>query len=235
MSVASDSDLFLSWGEASRYVGEEKLLKEISSLFFNFSGFASVEVSERSYERVYVDGYFRLYPSDITDLKKGMTISYSSALIDQNISINGVCREDFFQKFLVFDDELQIGKTLKDGENSFKYPTDIHFNQQDLDDFCESIGRRPGEPLVQADAMESLPQASSEDEAQKLKLIGVLACMLAMNNDLEGSLQDGQHISEIIIDDLFTMMSGLGIDMDGRQKFHYERLISCGVKSVLEE
>ncbi|MEJ2423685.1 MAG: hypothetical protein P8101_04370 [Candidatus Thiodiazotropha sp.] len=233
--MAVDCDLFMNWDEASRYVGEEKLLRELSSLYFNFSGFASVEVSARSFERVYVDGYFRLYPSDIEDLKKGMTISYSSALIDQNISINGVCREDFFQKFLVFDDELQIGRALQDGENSFKFPRDIHFNQQDLDRFCESIGLKPGEPLGQKGGGAVLLAVDPEEELGKLKLIGVLACMLAMNNDLDGSLQDGQHISEIIIDDLFTMMSGLGIDMDGRKKFLYERLISSGVKSVLED
>ncbi len=234
MTVASDSDVFLSWEEASRYLGDEKLLKEIPALFFNFTGFASIELSERSFERVYVDGYFRLYPSDIDELKRGMTISYSSALIDHNISINGVIREDCFQKFLVFDDELQIGGTVKNGDNTFKYPTDIHFNQLDLDRFCESIGLRPGEPR-QSTASGDLLGSEAEDEPEKLKLIGVLACMLAMNNDLEGSLQDGQHISEIIIDDLFTMMSGLGIDMDGRKKFLYERLISCGVKSVLED
>ncbi|MET0049793.1 MAG: hypothetical protein ABW095_01785 [Candidatus Thiodiazotropha sp.] len=235
MTVASDSDVFLSWDEASHYVGEEKLLKEIPSLFFNFTGFASIEVSERSFERVYVDGYFRLYPSDIDDLKRGMTISYNSALIDRNISINGVIREDCFQKFLVFDDELQIGGTLKNGDNTFKYPSDIHFNQIDLDRFCESIGLRPGESLSRSESTDRILLSDSEDEEERLKLIGVLACMLAMNNDLEGSLQDGQHISEIIIDDLFTMMSGLGIDMDGRKKFLYERLISSGVKSVLED
>ena len=59
--------------------------------------------------------------------------------------------------------------------------------------------------------------------------------MLAMNSDLEGSLRDGQHISEIIIDDLFTMMDGLGVDVDGKKKFLYERLISKGVKSILGE
>jgi hypothetical protein len=58
--------------------------------------------------------------------------------------------------------------------------------------------------------------------------------MLAMNNDLEGSLQDEQYMSEIIIDDLFAMLRGMGVEVDGKQKFLYEKLISEGVKSILE-
>lgn len=58
--------------------------------------------------------------------------------------------------------------------------------------------------------------------------------MLAMNNDLEASLHNQRHISEIIIDDLFIMLSGMGIEVDGKQKFLYEKLISEGVKSIIE-
>ncbi|MEW8395418.1 MAG: hypothetical protein AB2707_04585, partial [Candidatus Thiodiazotropha sp.] len=72
-----------------------------------------------------------------------------------------------------------------------------------------------------------------EDEVM-LKVIGALACMLAMDNDLEASLQNEQHISEIIIDDLFAMLDGMGVDIDGKQKFLYERIISDGVKTILE-
>ncbi|MCG8012189.1 MAG: hypothetical protein JAY64_10870, partial [Candidatus Thiodiazotropha weberae] len=79
------------------------------------------------------------------------------------------------------------------------------------------------------------PLDSSESTLDELNLIGALACMLAMNNDLEESLRDGQHISEIIIDDLFTMLDGLGVEMDGKKKFLYERLISKGVKSILDD
>jgi hypothetical protein len=105
---------------------------------------------------------------------------------------------------------------------------------------CSRIGIRPGAAEKQASdnqplslSQDSQPLDPSEDGYDQMSLIGALACMLAMNNDLEGSLRNGQHISEIIIDDLFTMMGGLGIDVDGKKKFLYERLISKGVKSIL--
>ena len=235
MTIMNDADVFFSWEEAGHYVGEEKVLREIDELYFHFSGFASVEVEERSFERVYVDGYLRLYPADVKELKRGMSVTCSSALIDRHMSINGIQREELFQKFLVFDDELLIGMGLKEEENSFRYPIDIFFHQDDLNRFCESIGIHPGGPPQEAS--DSRPESGlvHEEETDKLNVIGALACMLAMNNDLEGSLQDGQHISEIIIDDLFTMMGGLGIDIDGKKKFLYERLISSGVKSILHE
>jgi hypothetical protein len=230
----NEIDQFLIWEDASSYVGEEKLLKEIDDLFFSFSGFASVEVSERSYERVYVDGYLKLYPSDVDELKKGMTVSYSSSLINPYMSINGESREELFQKFLVFDDELLIGKEVRMGENAFKYPADVYIKQDDLHQLCRTIGIHPGES-VQHKSRQDLSMEPADAEQEKEKLIGVLACMLAMNSDLESSLHSEQHLSEIIIDDLFTMMSGLGIEMDGRKKFLYERLITDGVKSVLED
>ena len=227
-----DADVFFSWEDAGQYVGEEKLLKEIDELYFHFSGFASVELEERSFERVYVDGYVRLYSADVNELKRGAPVTCGSALIDRHISINGAHREELFQRFLVFDDDLLIGMDLQQEENSFRYPVDIFFHQNDLNRFCESIGIHPG-----GQPSDSWPVSGQvdEDEADKLNVIGALACMLAMNNDLEGSLRDGQHISEIIIDDLFTMMGGLGVEVDGRKKFLYERLISSGVKSILHE
>jgi hypothetical protein len=240
VTVANDDDIFLTWDQACRFVGDEKVLREINELYFHFAGFASVEVKERSYERVYIDGYLRLYANDVNELKRGLPVTCNSALIDQHIIINGVVREELLQKFLVFDDELLIGGHVEKGDNLYSYPGDICFHQQDLHNMCSRIGIRPGaaeshssdsQPLSLL--QDSQPLDLSEDGHDLLSLIGALACMLAMNNDLESSLQNGQHISELIIDDLFTMMDGLGIDVDGKKKFLYERLISKGVKSIL--
>jgi hypothetical protein len=231
MTLTSNVDIFYSWEDACHYVGDEKVLKEINELYFHFSGFASVEVQERSYERVYIDGYLRLYPADVKELKRGMPVTCNSALIDHHISVNGVVREELFQKFLVFDEELLIGMSIEKGDNAFNYPLDISLHQDDLSRMCDNIGLHPvGDVEI---STPSQPVDASEEEQDKLMVIGALACMLAMNNDLEGSLQENQHISEIVIDDLFTMMTGLGVEVDGKKKFTYERLISKGVKSIL--
>jgi hypothetical protein len=231
----NDADVFFSWEEARQYVGEEKMLREIEQLYFHFAGFASVEIEERVFDRVYVDGYIRLYPIDSKELKRGLPVTCSSAIIDHHMSINGAQKEEFFHKFLVFDDELLITTEVTDKENTFNYPADICFHQDDLNQFCESIGVLPGTQMHESLSPVSELDTHTEEEVDKLNVIGALACMLAMNNDLESSLQNGQHISEIIIDDLFTMMGGMGVDIDGRKKFLYEKLISSGVKSLLGE
>ncbi|MEW8626921.1 MAG: hypothetical protein AB2551_14285 [Candidatus Thiodiazotropha sp.] len=242
MTIANDDESFLSWDDACRFVGDEKILREIDELYLHFAGFASVEVQERSYERVYVDGYLRLYLTDVNELKRGLPVTCNSALIDHHMSINGVVREELFQKFLVFDDELLIGLSVDKGESAYNYPSDISFYHEDLHDMCNRIGIKPGTPVDPSPdsqpltpSADSQPLDSSESTLDELNLIGALACMLAMNSDLEESLRDGQHISEIIIDDLFTMLDGLGVDVDGKKKFLYERLISKGVKSILED
>ncbi|MCG7929838.1 MAG: hypothetical protein N0E44_07265 [Candidatus Thiodiazotropha lotti] len=242
MTIANDDESFLSWDHACRFVGDEKILREMEELYLHFAGFASVEVQERSYERVYVDGYLRLYPADVSELKRGLSVTCNSALIDHHMSINGVVREELFQKFLVFDDELLIGLSVEKGNSAYNYPSDISFYHEDLYQMCDRIGIKPGVPVdpspdsqLLAPSSDSQPLDSSESTLDELNLIGALACMLAMNNDLEESLRDGQHISEIIIDDLFTMLDGLGVEMDGKKKFLYERLISKGVKSILDD
>jgi hypothetical protein len=232
MTITSDTDIFFSWDDARHYVGDEKILREIDQLYFHYAGFASIEVEDHAYERVYVDGYLKLYPADVRELKRGMSITCSSTLIDHYISVNGIVREELFQKFLVFDEELVIGLSIEKGDNTFNYPKDISLHQDDLNRICNTIGVHPEESVQVAPPAQS--SNGTEDELEKLNVIGALACMLAMNSDLEGSLQDGQYISEIIIDDLFTMMEGLGIDLDGKKKFLYERLISKGVKSILD-
>ncbi|MBT3045943.1 MAG: hypothetical protein G8D61_04445 [gamma proteobacterium symbiont of Ctena orbiculata] len=223
----NEQGIFYSWEQACDYVGDGRFLNELSELYFHFAGFASVEVERGTFDRVYVDGYLKLYPADVNELKQKLPVTYSSAIIDHNITINGAVRDDLFQKFLVFDDELIIGSGKGEQDNEFNYPGDIHFNQIDLNRVCDAYGiQRP----------ETEPHSKPvivEDEVM-LKVIGALACMLAMDNDLEASLQNEQHISEIIIDDLFAMLDGMGVDIDGKQKFLYERIISDGVKTILE-
>ncbi|MGD8911522.1 MAG: hypothetical protein PVI97_19865 [Candidatus Thiodiazotropha sp.] len=223
----NERDVFYSWEQACDYVGDSRFLNEVDECYFHFSGFASVEVESGTFERVYVDGYLKLYSTDVNELKKNLPVSYSSTIIDHNITINGVVRNDLFQKFLVFDEELLIGEGKGALENEFNYPQDILFNYTDLECVCDSYGirRTNSEPQTQPLVVE---------EQIALKVIGALACMVAMNNDLDSSLQDEQYMSDIIIDDLFTVLDGMGIEIDGKQKFLYERLISEGVKSILD-
>ncbi|MES9972482.1 MAG: hypothetical protein ABW092_20805 [Candidatus Thiodiazotropha sp.] len=224
----NEQGIFYSWAQACEYVGDSRFLKELDELYFHFNGFASVEVESGSFDRVYVDGYLKLYSTDVSELHKQLPVTYSSAIIDHNITINGVVREDLFQKFLVFDEELVIGEGKGEQDNEFNYPNEIHFNHIDLSRVCDEYG-------IQLPESEPHSKPIIVEEEVTLKVIGALACMLAMNNDLEGSLHNGQHISEIIIDDLFAMLSGMGVDLDGKQKFLYERLVSDGVKSILDD
>jgi hypothetical protein len=223
----NEQGVFYSWEQACDYVGDSRFLNELDELYFYFCGFASVEVEGGFFDRVYVDGYLKLYSTDVNELKKSLPVTYSSAIIDHNITINGAVRNDLFRKFLVFDDELLIGEGKGEQDNEFNYPHDIHFNHTDLKRVCDAYGiQRPdSEPT-------STPVVIEEEVT--LKVIGALACMLAMDSDLESSLQDEQNMSEIIIDDLFIMLSGMGVEIDGKQKFLYEKLISEGVKSILE-
>jgi hypothetical protein len=223
----NEQGVFYSWEQACDYVGDSRFLNELDELYFHFCGFASVEVESGTFDRVYVDGYLKLYSPDVIELKKNLSVTYSSAIIDHNITINGVVRNDLFQKFLVFDDELLIGEGKGTLDNEFNYPQDIHFNHTDLNRVCDAYG-------IQRPESEPISKPLIVEEETTLKVIGALACMLAMNNDLEGSLQDEQYMSEIIIDDLFAMLRGMGVEVDGKQKFLYEKLISEGVKSILE-
>jgi hypothetical protein len=223
----NEQDVFYSWEQACDYVGDSRFLNEVDECYFHFKGFASVEVESGSFERVYVDGYLKLYSNDVNELKKNLPVTYSSAIIDRNITINGVVRNDLFQKFLVFDEELLIGEGKGALDNEFNYPQDILFNHIDLERICNAYGIR---------RTNSEPESRSlvVEEQVALKVIGALACMVAMNNDLDSSLLDEQYMSDIIIDDLFSVLDGMGIEIDGKQKFLYEKLISEGVKSILD-
>jgi hypothetical protein len=222
-----EHDVFCNWKQACDYVGDSRFLSELEELYFHYAGFASVEVERGTYDRVYVDGYLKLYATDVNELKKEVPVTYSSAIIDHNIMINGVVREDLFQKFLVFDDELLIGAGHGEQDNEINYPNDIHFNYIDLNRVCDDYG-------IQRHDSESQSKPVNLEDEIVLHVIGAMACMLAMNKDLEGSLQNGQHISEIMIDDLFDTLSGMGLTIDGRRKFLYEKLISQGVKTILD-
>jgi hypothetical protein len=222
-----EQGVFYSWEQACDYVGDSRFLNELDELYFHFSGFASVEVESGTFDRVYVDGFLKLYSTDVNELKKSLPVTYSSAIIDHNITINGTVRNDLFQKFLVFDDELLVGEGKGEQDNEFNYPNDIHFSHNDLDRVCETYG-------IQRLDSGSTSKPIVVKEELTLKVIGTLACMLAMDKDLEGSLRDRQNMSEIIIDDLFEMLTSMGIEIDGKQKFLYERLISEGVKSIIE-
>jgi hypothetical protein len=220
--------IFCNWKQACEYVGDDSFLKEMKELYFHYKGFASVEVDNGTFDRVYVDGYLKLNSTDVNELRKKLPVIYSSAIIDRNITINGVVRDDLLRKFLVFDDELLIGADKGEHENEINYPYGIHLNYYDLNRVCSTYGieRRESGSQTQLDDVE---------DKDSLQLIGALAYMLAMHKDLEGSLQSRQHISEIIIDDLFEMLSGIGFDVDGKQKFQYEKLITDGVKTILDK
>ena len=60
MSEMVRNERFLSWDESCRYVGDESVLNETNELYFRYAGFASVEMGEKSYDRVHVNGYLRL-------------------------------------------------------------------------------------------------------------------------------------------------------------------------------
>jgi hypothetical protein len=227
-----EQDVFCNWKQACDYVGDSRFLSELEELYFHYSGFASVEVEDGTYDRVYLDGYFKLCARDVNELKKSVLVIYSSAIVDHNIIIDGVVRDDLFQKFLVFDEELHIGTGKGERENEINYPNDIHYNYNDLKRVCDANGIEHHESVSQS-TPQSNPALNAEDEIT-LRVIGAMACMLAMNKDLEGSLHNQQHISEIIIDDLFEMLRGMGLEIDGREKFLYEKLISNGVKSILD-
>jgi hypothetical protein len=227
--------VFCNWKQACDYVGDSRFLNELDEFYFHYNGFASVEVERGSYDRVYVDGYLKLNERDVNELKNKVPITYSSAIIDHYITINGVVRDDLFQKFLVFDEELLIGEGKGEQENEVNYPNGMHFNYHDLNSVCDAYGihRQESEPLSKPQSKPQSKPVTTEGEFP-LQLIGALACMLAMNKDLEGSLHNDQHISEIIIDDLFEMLTGMGINIDGKKKFLYEKLISEGVKTILD-
>jgi hypothetical protein len=228
MSEMVRNERFLSWDESCRYVGDESVLNETHELYFRYTGFASVEMGEKSYDRVHVNGYLRLYPSDVNDLRHGIPIGCNSALINPYMSINGNFNKALLEKFIVFDDELVIGVNGKGaGENTLDYPAGIFFRESDLLKLCDRFGLRPvgveSEPMQQS--------LKPERGTDLLSMVGALSCLLARQKGLDYT-QDWQHLSDSFIDELFEVMESLGIPADGKNKFAFERLISDGVKMV---
>ncbi|MEW8291255.1 MAG: hypothetical protein AB2672_12040, partial [Candidatus Thiodiazotropha endolucinida] len=86
----NEQGVFYSWEQACDYVGDSRFLHELEEFYFHFNGFASVEVESGAVDRVDVDGYLKRCATDVNELKKNLPVTYSSAIIDHNITINGV-------------------------------------------------------------------------------------------------------------------------------------------------
>ncbi|MEJ2394387.1 MAG: hypothetical protein P8Z77_06290, partial [Candidatus Thiodiazotropha sp.] len=106
MAETVKNERFLTWREACVVVGDKRVLKELDELYFHYAGFASVEMGQKSYDRVHVNGFLRLYPADVKDLRQGIPVGCNSALVNGFMSINGSYNKDLLEKFIVFDDEL---------------------------------------------------------------------------------------------------------------------------------
>jgi hypothetical protein len=228
MSEMVRNERFLSWDESCCYVGDESVLNETNDLFFRYAGFASVELGEKSYDRVHVSGFLRLYQSDVQELRNGIPVGCNSALINSYMAINGGFNEQLLEKFIVFDDELVIGVGGKGGgENALDYPLSIFFRESDLLKICDKFGLSPvgveSEPMQQSRKLER--------GTDLLCMVGALSCLLARQHGVDYT-RDWHHLSDSFIDELFEVMGSLGIPTDGRNKFAFERLISEGVKRV---
>jgi len=58
-----------------------------------------------------------------------------------------------------------------------------------------------------------------------------MSCLLARHKGVDCT-QAWHHLSDAFIEELFEIMSGLGISIDGRSKFELERLIGEAVKFI---
>jgi hypothetical protein len=228
MSEMVRNERFLSWSEACHYVGDERVLNETDELYLMYTGFASVEMEEKSYDRVHVNGYLRLYPSDLKDLRNGMPVGCNSALINGFMSINGDYNKSLLEKFLVFDDELTIGVAGDDNSNhELRYPESIYLRESDLVKICDRFGISPKAGEIESNG----GAVQLEREQELLQIIGSLAFQLAKDRNIDLDTE-WHHLSDSFIDELFVTMESLGISVEGKQKFQYERLISEGVRFV---
>jgi hypothetical protein len=230
MAETVRNERFLSWREACVLVGDKRVLQESDELYVRYTGFASVELGEKSYDRVHVNGFLRLYPTDVKDLRHGIPVGCNSALVNNFMAINGSFNQEFLEKFIVFDDELVIGAGMETSPNDdLVYPSSIYYRESDLLKLCERFGLVPTE--VDSDLIpdSSLQSVNSEREVDLLCMIGALSCLLARQKGV-GDSQEWHQLSDAFIDELFELMEGLGIAVDGKNKFRYERLIAEGVK-----
>ncbi|MCU7795757.1 MAG: hypothetical protein KZQ73_06650 [Candidatus Thiodiazotropha sp. (ex Semelilucina semeliformis)] len=226
MSEMVRNERFLTWGEACRYVGDEGVLNETDELYFQYNGFASVEMGEKSYDRVHVNGFLRLYPADVKDLRSNMPVGCNSALVNGFMSINGSFTKELLEKFIVFDDELTIGVGSKSSsDNDLDYPSSIYFRESDLVKICDRFGLSPAGAET-----ESVPHSKKlEREEELLRTVGALSCLLAKQKGVDYT-KEWHHLSDSFIDELFDMLGSLGISTEGKSKFVFERLISEGVR-----
>ncbi|MGD8909457.1 MAG: hypothetical protein PVF13_05125 [Chromatiales bacterium] len=232
MAETVRNERFLPWREACMLVGDKQVLKESDELYFRYAGFASVELGEKSYDRVHVNGFLRLYPADVQDLRRGFSVNCNSALVNDFIEINGSFNNALLEKFIVFDDELVIGAGAEPSPNDdLTYPSSIYYRESELLKLCERFGLIPKGGDFDQISNSTLQRVNSAREADLLYMVGGLACLLARQKGI-GDSQEWYHLSDAFIDDLFELMVGLGILVDGRNKFRYERLIAEGVKFI---
>ncbi len=230
MSETVRNERFLAWREACVLVGDKRVLKESDELYFRYTGFASVEMGEKAYDRVHVNGFLRLYPADVKDLRRGIPVGCNSALVNHFMAINGSYHEELLEKFVVFDDELVIGAGSEtSAEDDRVYPASIYYRESELLRLCERFGLIPTE--VDSDFIpdSSLQSVNPEREADLLYLVGGLSCLLARLKGVDDS-QEWHHLSDAFIDELFQAMAELGVSVEGRNKFRFERLISEGLR-----
>lgn len=233
MAETVKNERFLPWREACILVGDKRVLKELDELYFRYTGFASVEMGQKSYDRVHVNGFLRLYPADVKDLRQGIPVGCNSALVNGFMSINGSYNKDLLEKFIVFDDELVIGAgTEASPHDDLTYPSSIYYRESELLKLCDRFGLTPSEVDSDWVSDSSLQSSNPEREVDLLCLVGGLSSLIAHNKGVDFA-QEWHHLSDAIIDELFELMEGLGVAVDGKNKFRYERLISEGVKFVM--
>jgi hypothetical protein len=232
MAETVANERFLPWREACVLVGDKRVLKELDELFFRYAGFASVELGEKSFDRVYVNGFLRLYPTDVKDLRQGIPVGCNSALVNHYMAINGTFNSVFLEKFIVFDDELVIGAGSEvTAEDDLVYPTSIYYRESDLLKVCNRFGITPSEVDSDFIADSNLQIPHSERETDLLYLVGALSSLLAAQKGVHTS-KEWHHLSDAFIDDLFELMGSRGIAVDGKHKFRFERLISEALKRL---
>jgi hypothetical protein len=214
-------------------LGNKQILKELDELYFRYSGFASVEVGEKSYDRIHVNGFLRLYQTDIKELRRGIPVGCNSALVNGFMAINGSYPEDLLEKFIVFDDEVVIGVgTEITCEDDLVYPNSIYYRESDLLTLCERFGLVPNEVDSELITDSSLDSIIPDREVDLLKMVGGLSCLLAKQKGVDHS-QAWYDLSDAFIDELFQVMEKLGVSVEGKNKFRFERLIFEGLKMVL--